>query len=88
MSPEVAKACRASPLVLPWQLENCCETVEGEQVPCMRVPLEDLRVSTREGRRHWVFEPSIPPVSDRSISVELVRHASYCASSILLSAFG
>ncbi|CAM9115801.1 unnamed protein product [Ascophyllum nodosum] len=62
MSPEVAKACRASPLVLPWQLENCCETVEGEQVPCMRVPLEDLRVSTREGRRHWVFEPSIPPV--------------------------
>lgn len=62
MSPEVAQACRHSRPVLHWQMENCCETKEGEKVPCAGVTLENLRVSAREGHRHWVFEPSIPPV--------------------------
>lgn len=69
MSPEVTEACRDSPQVLSWQRENCCEAIEGEKVPCARVVFENLRVSAREGRRHWVFEPSIPPVrfEDRSM---------------------
>lgn len=69
MSPEVTEACRDFPLVLMWQQENCCETIESEKVPCARVVFENLRVSAREGRRHWVFESSIPPVrfKDRSI---------------------
>ncbi|CAN0502415.1 unnamed protein product, partial [Laminaria digitata] len=56
MPPEVAEACRDSRPVLQWQLENCCETVEGIQFPCPVVAMENLRVAAREGRRHWVFD--------------------------------
>lgn len=62
MSHEVADACRDSRPVRQWQMDNCCETVAGEKIPCVDVPLEKLRVSARRGRRHWVSEPSIPPV--------------------------
>ncbi|CAM9278666.1 unnamed protein product [Hapterophycus canaliculatus] len=76
MSPEVAEACRDSRLVWRWQMDNCCETEDGEKFPCVDVALENLRISAREGRRHWLYwgrgQPARDGVTprDRLIEVE------------------
>ncbi|CAN0148837.1 unnamed protein product [Scytosiphon promiscuus] len=55
MSPEVAEACLNSRLVWRWQMDNCCKTEDGEKFPCVDIALENLRISAREGRRHWGY---------------------------------
>lgn len=64
MSAEVAEACRNSRLVWQWQMDNCCETLDGENVPCMDVALKNLRISGMEGK--WASETSLPPVRMRA----------------------
>ena len=51
MSAEVADACRNSRLVWQWQMDNCCETLDGQKVSCMNVAVENLRISVTDGNR-------------------------------------
>lgn len=44
-------------------MDNCCETADGEQVSCMGVALENLRISAMEG--NWGLGTSLPPVRMR-----------------------
>ena len=54
--------CKDTPLWWKWQ--NCWSTrVDEENFQRNLVDLEDLRIDTREGRRHWVWDVSIPAVS-------------------------
>jgi hypothetical protein len=45
-----------------WRMENCCRDTDGNLVDCNRVDLEDLRISARNSRQHWVFDSSTPEV--------------------------
>lgn len=64
MSPTVAEACRDSPAVLQWQMEHCCETIEGTSVPCVDVALENLRViGTRVRQTLGIQSIDASPVS-------------------------
>lgn len=45
-----------------WRKENCCWDADGNQVTCGLLDFMNLQISTRQSRRHWVFETSQPEV--------------------------
>lgn len=71
MSAEVANACRNSRPVWQWQMDNCCETSDGQKASCMNVAVENLRISAMEG--NGGTETSAPPVRTRSFAMELIE---------------
>jgi len=52
--------CEGSPVW--WRLKNCWFDKDGNKVQRNLVDLEDLRIDTRQGRRHWVWDVAIPEV--------------------------
>eukprot|EP01041_Mallomonas_annulata_P003287 gene3287-6514_t len=58
---EAAVACAVGSYLW-WAQENCCEDEDGKKDTCRMVGLQDMYISARDGRHHWVYPDSTPRV--------------------------
>lgn len=58
---QMETGCRGSPYW--WKLSNCWFDKDGNTISRNMVDLEDLRIDSRQSRRHWVWDENIPKVS-------------------------
>ena len=45
-----------------YQNENCCFDSKGAQVKCGNVDFANLEIKARNGRHHWVYPDTTPPI--------------------------
>ena len=50
-----------------WRRKNCCFDKDGEQVSCDRVDFANAEIEARNGRHHWVYPDTTPPIAGYGI---------------------